>query len=48
LLQNTVRVKVELTKDLEFGVSNKTAEFIKMKPLRKVHTPIKCTDKFKF
>ncbi|KAM0912413.1 hypothetical protein ACQ4PT_012816 [Festuca glaucescens] len=34
--QDTVGVKLELTKNFEMGVSNRTAEFIKMKPLRKV------------
>jgi elongation factor 1-gamma len=34
-------VKVELTKDFEMGVSNKTPEFLKMNPLGKVqHAPI--------
>jgi hypothetical protein len=47
LLQDTVRVKVELTKNFEIGVSNKTAEFVMMIPLRKVHSPVKFTDKFK-
>lgn len=30
-------VKVELAKNFEMGVSNKTPEFIKMNPLGKVH-----------
>jgi len=33
-------VKVELTKNFEMGVTNKTPEFLKMNPLGKVqHTP---------
>ncbi|KAK1693728.1 hypothetical protein QYE76_010425 [Lolium multiflorum] len=44
---DTVGVKVELTKNFEIGVSNKTAEFVKMIPPRKVHSPVKFTDKFK-
>lgn len=43
---DTVGIKLELTKNFEMGVSNKTVEFIKMNPLRKVHTPGKFTDKF--
>jgi elongation factor 1-gamma len=30
-------VKVELVKNFEMGVSNKTPEFLKMNPLGKVH-----------
>jgi hypothetical protein len=30
-------IKVELTKDFEMGVSNKTPEFLKMNPLGKVY-----------
>jgi len=30
-------VKVEVTKNFEMGVSNKTPEFLKMNPLGKVH-----------